>query len=445
MQIDLREYYDPFKYIGGEHVDFHKSSSKYKLIGGAMGGSKTYSGCAEAIQLSLDYPGNRGVICRKNRTVLKRTTLVTFFRVCPPELIKSYNKSDLEVTLINNSTILFLEADESKDPLFEKLKSLEIGWYFIDEASEVARGAHQALASRLRWPAAKGYYFGILASNPEQCWIKEDFPVDVISKPKPQHAFFKFLPLHNPFLPENYVSDLRLILDENQQKKYIDGDWSITDDPLQLIPYSALKNKIATQEEVDSSQGEESLGVDVAELGDDKSILAFMRGSINTSLEQYEKKRTDELSAIVKARIIDRNINANKVGIDAIGNGAGVWGNLTGDGLQVQRIMAGSAAPELEYFKGQNFVNLRAQMWWKLRMEVLDPDSSLRILYKQSLIQDLTAPRYKIMSERKIQVEAKEDIKRRIELSPDEGDALVMANWCMDFSIKPTFSVLFDS
>ena len=170
-----------------------------------------------------------------------------------------------------------------------------------------------------------------------------------------------------------------------------------------------------------------------------------MRGSINTSLEQYEKKRTDELSAIVKARIIDRNINANKVGIDAIGNGAGVWGNLTGDGLQVQRIMAGSAAPELEYFKGQNFVNLRAQMWWKLRMEVLDPDSSLRILYKQSLIQDLTAPRYKIMSERKIQVEAKEDIKRRIARSPDEGDALVMANWCRDFSIKPTFSVLFES
>jgi len=39
-----------------------------------MGGSKTASGCAEGIQLSLDVPGNRGVIVRKNRTVLLFST-----------------------------------------------------------------------------------------------------------------------------------------------------------------------------------------------------------------------------------------------------------------------------------------------------------------------------------------------------------------------------------
>jgi hypothetical protein len=441
--IDLREYYNPFKYIGGEHIEFHKSSARYKLIGGAMGGSKSFSLCAEGIQLSLDFPGNRGAILRKNRTVLKRTTLVTFFRVCPPELIKNFNRTDLEITLINDSKILFLEADESKDPLFEKLKSLELGWYGIDEASEVARGAHQALAGRLRWTAAKGNFYGILASNPEQCWLKEDFPVCNSSKPKSNHAFFKFLPTHNPFLPKDYITNLRQILDENQQLKYIEGSWDVTDDPLQLIPFTALKNKIATREEIDNAQGEESLGVDVAELGDNKSALAFMRGAIGTSIEHYEKLRIDELSEIVKARIIARNINANKVGVDAVGNGAGVWGNLTGADLRVQRIMAGETAPELKFFKGQKFVNLRAQMWWKLRMEVLNPESELRVPYIQSLIQDLTAPRYKVVSERKIQVEAKEDIKKRIARSPDDGDAFVMANWVRDFSMGKKFEVVF--
>jgi hypothetical protein len=445
VDIDLREYYDPFKYVGGEHVEFHRSPARYKLIGGAMGGSKTYSGCAEIIALSVQFPGNRCAILRKTRTVLKRTTLVTFFNVCPPEIIRNYNKSDLEVTLINGSVILFLEADESKDPLFEKLKSLEIGAYFIDEASEVARGAHQALAGRLRWSAAKDNFYGILASNPEQCWLKEDFPVCSSSKPKQNHAFFKFLPAHNPFLPKDYINNLRSVLDANQQLKYIEGSWDITDDPLQLIPFTALKNKIATQEEIDNAVGEEALGVDVGELGNDKSILAFMRGSVGVAVERYEKLRIDEISEIVKARIIARKINANKVGIDAIGVGAGVWGNLVGAGIQAQRIISGEAASKdyQRYFKEQQFANLRAQMWWKLRMEVLDQESNIRVPYIQSLVQDLTAPRYKHASERKILVEPKEDIKKRIGRSPDDGDAFVMANFVRDFNITPSFSVLF--
>ena len=46
-----------------------------------------------------------------------------------------------------------------------------------------------------------------------------------------------------------------------------------------------------------------------------------------------------------------------------------------------------------------------------------------------NLIQDLTAVRYSIESERSIAVEQKEKIKRRIGRSPDEGDALVIANF----------------
>jgi len=446
-EINWKERYDPFNYGGTAHVDFHKSSARYKLIGGAMGGSKSVSGCAEIIQLSLDIPNNRCAIIRKNRTVLKRTTMVTFFQVCPPEIIKSFNQSELSARLINGSEILFLEADESKDPLFEKLKSLEIGDYFIDEASEVARAAHQTLASRLRWPAAKGHYYGIIASNPEQCWIKDDFPVHPTSHPKPSHAYFQFLPKNNPYLPEDYIGNLKLIYDENQQRKYIEGDWSVADDPMQVIPYTAIKNKIATPEEIALAMGEISLGVDVAELGDDKSALAYMVGSIGTEVEKFEKKRTDELSDIVNARITAKNINADKVGVDAIGNGAGVWGNLTGSGLRVQRIIAGESANESEkamkMFSNLKFANLKAQMAWKLRLEVLDPENPIRIPNISTLIQDLTAARYSVKSERTISIEAKEDLKKRIGRSPDEGDAFLMANWVRDFSKVEAFEILF--
>jgi phage terminase large subunit len=419
MKIRFDKYYTPHASQG----PWHASPAKYKLIGGAMGGGKSFSLCGEAVQLSIEVPGNRGVIVRKNLTVLKRTTLVTFFRVCPPELIENFNKSELKVTLINGSEILFLEADESKDPLFHKLRSLEIGWFAIDEASEVTHDAFKILCSRLRWPAARDRYFGLLGSNPEQCWVKDEF----IDKQRTGFAFFQALPTDNPSLPPEYVPGLREIFDENQQRKYIDGDWNVTDDPMQIIPYTALKNCVARPEELDELTGREALGIDVAELGDDKTAFVYFRGPVCCEVEIFAKKRTDEVSDIARARIVERRIDANMVGVDAVGNGAGVWGNLYGAGLYVQRIIAGEA--EIPNVFKQKFMNLKAQMWWALRLDVMNPDSGFRILDRRTLIQDLTATRYTVAKEKAIAVESKDSMRKRIGRSTDEGDACVMGNW----------------
>ena len=417
--VDFSKLYSPH----ASQAPFHSSPVRYKLIGGAMGGGKSAALCAEAIQLSLDIPGNRGAILRKNLTVLKRTTAITFFQVCPSELIADFNKTEMKVTLVNGSEILFLEADESKDRLFEKLKSLELGWWAIDEASEVSYNAFKVLASRLRWKASGGKYYGLLASNPEQCWVKEVFIDDV----KENHGFFPALPKDNPSLPPDYIDNLKLIFDEVQQRKYIEGDWNVSDDPMQIIPYTALKNCIIEDDALVEETGIDSLGVDVAELGEDKTALAYMRNGYCFEVETFAKKRIDEVSQIIKARIIQRKIDADRVGIDAVGNGAGVWGNLTGDGMRVQRIISGEAP--LETGEPFQFANLKSQMWWTLRLDVLNPDSGFKIMKRQSLIQDITAPRYKIGQERKIIVEPKDDTKRRIGRSPDEGDALVICNW----------------
>lgn len=387
-----------------------------------MGGGKSVALCGEGIQLSLDVPGNRGAIIRRNRTTLKRTTLVTFFQVCPPELIRDYNQSELKITLINGSEILCIEADETKDPLFEKLKSLEIGWFAIDEASEVVRDAFAILGSRLRWKAAAGKYYGLLASNPEQCWIKDDF-ID-----KGLYSFFPALPKDNPFLPADYLDNLRLVFDDNQQKKYIEGDWNASDDPLQIIPYTSLKNCIATDEEIRDAKGIEHLGIDPAELGSDKAVFAYMRDACCYQLEDFSKLRIDELSNVAIARIADKAIRSDLVGVDAVGNGAGVWGNLTGANLEVRRVIAGEA-PDDGVMPEFKFANLKAQMWWQLRQDVMKTDTDFKIPNHQKLIQDLTAPRYRIASERKIEVESKDDLKRRLGRSPDYGEALVIANW----------------
>jgi hypothetical protein len=75
------------------------------------------------------------------------------------------------------------------------------------------------------------------------------------------------------------------------------------------------------------------------------------------------------------------------------------------------------------------FYNRRAEDWWRIREE-LDPDqefgSAIALPPDASIKADLAAPRWE-MTPRGIKIESKEDIKRRLGRSPDDGDAIVMA------------------
>lgn len=170
MIIDFSNYYKPKpkQYLA------HKNRAKYLLFGGAMGGGKSWWLCAEAIKQAMKYNGNRLVIVRKELSVLRKTTLVTFFSICPKEIIKNFNQTSMEITFINGSVLTFIDANISKDPLLQKIKGLEIGWFGIDEANEVSMDVYNLLKTRLRWilpNKQKPQYEHRLTSNPEACWL----------------------------------------------------------------------------------------------------------------------------------------------------------------------------------------------------------------------------------------------------------------------------------
>ncbi len=76
------------------------------------------------------------------------------------------------------------------------------------------------------------------------------------------------------------------------------------------------------------------------------------------------------------------------------------------------------------------FANKRSAAWWHLR-ELLDPAGGHQIALPPDdlLTGDVTAPHWRMTSSGKIQVESKEEIKKRLGRSPDDGDAVVMAFW----------------
>jgi len=79
---------------------------------------------------------------------------------------------------------------------------------------------------------------------------------------------------------------------------------------------------------------------------------------------------------------------------------------------------------------GLKFANKRAQDWWQM-YEALDPQAPDKIALPpdQELAADLATPRMsaRAMQERGIiQIESKDEIRKRLGRSPDKGDAVVM-------------------
>ena len=73
---------------------------------------------------------------------------------------------------------------------------------------------------------------------------------------------------------------------------------------------------------------------------------------------------------------------------------------------------------------------MRAYLYWALR-DWLDPKNKTGAALPPDaeLSKDLTETQWKFLSNGKIQIEAKEEIKKRLKRSPDKGDSLANTFW----------------
>jgi len=217
---------------------FRDCSSQFKLYGGAVGGGKSFALCAEALRMSLGFAGNRGFMCRHESTAFKNTTLVTLLKLidevsqlCGKKIMKpgGHHKTNKTIEFINGSTILYGSLGDNED--FDRIKSLEIGWFAVDEASETQGDNFQMLKSRLRWKLPNGKhppYMGLLASNPEPGWVKDLFvKPQQLGEPVNGHTFIPALPRDNKHLPKEYVNMLKSTNPPNWVKRYLGGSWDV--------------------------------------------------------------------------------------------------------------------------------------------------------------------------------------------------------------------------
>jgi hypothetical protein len=113
--------------------------------------------------------------------------------------------------------------------------------------------------------------------------------------------------------------------------------------------------------------------------------------------------------------------------IDVIGPGGEAYGHLDGQGVNVVAMNGAKPSSERDKSGRLPFVNKRAEWYWRMR-EALDPAAAhpLALPPHAGLRADLCAARWKL-TPRGIQVEAKDEIIKRLGRSPDFADAAVYA------------------
>lgn len=391
---------------------FHAAPEMYKLYGGAQGGGKTWALCAEATALSCDYPGNRGYICRNTNVDFTKTTgLVLDTMLTEAGLIAEHHKSSpAYYDLQNGSRIYYGGLDDSPDSE-QRLRSFDLGWFAIDEASETAERYFLTLAGRLRLKLPGIRYFGLLATNPDPGWIKTRF----IDQKLPGHIFVPALPKDNPYLPADYVARLRAIFPDDWQKRFIEGDWGAFEGTNNVFPYASII--AATGRRLEPSEPRE-LGVDVAREGDDEAVIVLRQGPVVSIEETIAKSDLMELTGRIVQWINARQPSALKV--DADGMGFGVVDRLKELNHDVTEIHGGESAREPERFK-----NRKAEIYWGFRERLIEGNVALP--NDEILKAQFTSCTYKITSSGQIEITSKADMKKKGLKSPDRAEAVIYA------------------
>lgn len=229
----------------------------------------------------------------------------------------------------------------------------------------------------------------------------------------------------------NYGAVLSALPDE-LRGAYRDGrfDLALKDDAFQTIPTSWVKAAQARWSHT-APVGVPmcAMGVDVAQGGNDKTVLAIRHDGWYAPLISVPGKETPDGQTVAGLVIKHRRQDA-KVIIDVGGGwGGDAYGHLRENKIDSLAYMGVKVSTQRTKDNLLKFTNVRAEAYWRFR-EALDPSqeggSPIALPPSNTLLSDLCAPSYSVVPNG-IKVEPKDVVCDRIGRSTDEGDAVVMA------------------
>lgn len=180
------------------------------------------------------------------------------------------------------------------------------------------------------------------------------------------------------------------------------------------------------------------LGVDVAGMGRDSSVLAPRYGNYAAEFEVHNSAGVADHMHVAGMAVSYLKQKGAKAFIDTIGEGAGVFSRLRELNYQnAYSCKFSEGAKNLhDVTEVYTFANMRAYLYWTVR-DWLNPKNGFQPALPPNdlLMQECTEIHWKFSSSGDIIMEAKDDIKKRLGRSPDYFDALANTFYPRDYEM----------
>jgi len=185
---------------------FHNSKARFKLLIAGRRGGKTFCAGHEALKLALSIPNGRGCIVAPNFPISK-VAWEEFFKILPTKLIRTHNKTQRQITLINGHIIECKSAFDGGDSFLGQ----KYHWAWLDEAALISRETWEQ-AIRATLIDYKGVAF--FTTTPRgRNWIWELY--NRCQDPfQTDYECFQFSTYQNPFVSKEEIEFAKSTLPE---------------------------------------------------------------------------------------------------------------------------------------------------------------------------------------------------------------------------------------
>ena len=270
-----------------------------------------------------------------------------------------------------------------------------------------------------------------------------DFKAEDIITPK-SRTFIPSKVSDNPYyMRTGYIGTLQALPEPlRSQMLYGDFEAGMEDDRWQVIPTAWVEEAMDRWRPRDRKGQMDSMGCDPAMGGQDKFVISRRHGNWFDDLLRYPGKDVKDGptgAGLVLSQVRDRA----PVHIDVIGWGASTFDFLIANDIHAVPVNVANKSLEISAEAGMRFTNRRAELVWRMR-EALDPTNPdpVALPDDSDLLADLTSYRYSV-TQSGILIQSKEWMREHLGRSPDDGDAVCLAN--MATMKRPTLAQQFEA
>lgn len=315
------------------------------------------------------------------------------------------NESELSVTFKHNGAVIRIFGADNPDAM----RGVRLDGCVIDEVAQIKPEVWQdtlqpALSDRKGW--------ALFIGTPQGVNLFSELYFRAGALPD-WHAARYTVYDTNAIDPEEVERLKRDMAESSFAREYLCDFSAAGDDQLiSLSDVEAACNRVLKPDQI--SFAAKVIGIDPARFGDDRSVI-FKRQGLQ-AFDPLVFRGIDNMDLAARVAAVIEEWKPDAVFCDA-GNGSGVIDRLRQLGYDVIEVHFGGKATQPAY------LNKRAEMWFELREWIKLGGAIPNIV---DLKQDLAAPVYWFDSAGRIQLEPKDDIKKRGLPSPDLGDALAV-------------------